>query len=61
MNREQFVGLLRHVLTFAGGFFVTKGLVDTDMLGELIGGLLSIIGVIWSIADKKTVVDTDKS
>jgi hypothetical protein len=61
MNRDQFVGLLRHVLTFAGGFFVTKGFVDTDMLAELIGGLLSIIGVIWSIADKKTVVDTDKS
>ncbi len=53
MNKEQVVGLLRHVFTFGGGFLVTNGLLDSEMLGELIGGLLSVIGVVWSIVDKK--------
>lgn len=53
MNKDQLIGLLRHVLTFGGGFLVTSNVLDDVMLSELIGGVVSIVGVVWSIADKR--------
>ena len=52
MKKEQILGIARHILTFAGGFFVVKGYIDEGMLSELIGGTLALAGTIWSIVDK---------
>lgn len=54
MSKEQVLGVIRHVLTFAGGFFVTKGLVDDGLLVELVGGIITVVGGIWSVIAKKT-------
>jgi len=53
MKKEQILGLVRHALTIVGGALVAKGYIEEDILGEAIGGILSIAGVIWSILDKK--------
>ena len=53
MNKEKVLGLLRHTLTFVGGILITKGLVDETMLAELVGGLITIIGGVWSVLNKK--------
>lgn len=53
MNKEQVLGLLRHVLTFAGGYIVTKGLIDESLYTELIGGVMALVGTVWSIVSKK--------
>lgn len=53
MNKEQVLGLLRHLLTFAGGFIVTKGLIDESLYTELVGGVLALVGTVWSIVSKK--------
>lgn len=50
---EKTLGIIRHVLTFAGGLFVTKGYVSDSLVEELIGGIVTIIGAIWSIKSKK--------
>lgn len=50
MNKEQTLGLVRHILTFVGGYVVAKGLVDDALVGELIGGIMTILGVAWSYA-----------
>lgn len=50
--------LIRHLLTAAGGFLVAKGLASTEQLTELVGAVVSIVGIGWSIkknnADKKS-------
>jgi hypothetical protein len=52
MNKEQILGIIRHALTFGGGFLVTKGWSDDSTNAELIGGLLAVIGAVWSIVSK---------
>lgn len=54
MTWEKIAGVARHLLTFAGGWLVTKGYVDAAMLDQLVGAALTIGGVVWSVAAKKT-------
>lgn len=53
MNRETILGLMRHVLTFAGGALAAQGWASEGELTELIGGLMTVIGAVWSIVDKR--------
>ena len=53
MKKYQVLGIIRHILTFAGGFVVAKGFADDALVQEAIGGLVTIIGAIWSITAKK--------
>ena len=50
--KEKVLGLLRHVLSIAGGILVAKGVIDDALLQEAIGGILSIVAVGWSIGSK---------
>jgi len=54
MNKEQILGLVRHILTFAGGLVVARGLASDELMSELIGGLMTVVGAGWSILSKKT-------
>ena len=51
-SKEQLLGIVRHSLTFIGGIFITKGLIDESMLNELMGGAIALTGAIWSIIEK---------
>lgn len=53
MNKEQIMGLIRHVLTFVGGIIVAKGLASDAMSSELIGGIMTVVGATWSVLSKK--------
>ena len=53
MNKEQVLGLVRHVLTFVGGILVAKGLASQAESIELVGALMTAIGGVWSILIKK--------
>ena len=53
MKKEQIFGLIRHTLTFIGGVLVIKGVVDEATFTEISGALLTLIGGIWSVLDKK--------
>jgi hypothetical protein len=52
MSKEKVLGIVRHILTFAGGIIVAKGFIQETATEELIGGLMTLMGVIWSIVDK---------
>jgi hypothetical protein len=54
MIKEQVLGIIRHVFTFVGGIVIAKGLIDESLYTELIGGVMTLIGSIWSIASKKS-------
>lgn len=51
--KEQVLGLIRHALTFAGGIVVAKGFIGEGVSEEIIGGVMTLIGAIWSVLDKK--------
>ena len=44
-----FKGMLRHVLTFVGGVLVSKGILSSDTLTELLGVITGGAGVVLSI------------
>jgi hypothetical protein len=52
MNKTQVLGILRHSLTFLGGLLVMRGIVDETTATEIIGGVITLVGTIWSIVDK---------
>ena len=52
MKKEQILGLIRHSLTFIGGIYVMRGLIQEQLAQEIVGGVLTAIGGIWSIIDK---------
>lgn len=53
LTKEQIIGIIRHGLTFVGGILVMKGLVDETTITEIVGGVMTLTGAIWSIVDKK--------
>ena len=53
MSKERILGIVRHTLTFVGGLLVMKGIVDEAMASEIIGGVMTLTGTIWSIFEKK--------
>jgi len=55
MTSKQVQGIIRHALTFIGGVLVTKGLIDEGVAAEITGGLMTLIGTIWSVIDKNKV------
>lgn len=46
-------GLLRHVLTMAGGYLVAKGYVAEGDVETVVGATLALGGVAWSAFDKR--------
>ena len=52
LTKEQLLGMVRHGITFIGGIFVTKGIMDDSMLTEVMGGAVTLAGAIWSIVAK---------
>jgi hypothetical protein len=53
LTKEQVLGIVRHTLTFVGGIVVMKGLVDNATVTEIIGGVMTLTGTIWSVIAKK--------
>ena len=56
MNPETILGVIRHILTFLGGFAIAKGYISADTLPGLVGAVITIVGVVWSAIDKKVVI-----
>lgn len=53
MTKDSILGLIRHILTFGGGFFVGEGLATTDELTTAVSAIVTLVGVVWSVIDKK--------
>lgn len=53
LTKEQSLGMVRHVLTLAGGWWIAKGAIDENTMTQLIGAAMTIIGFVWSYTDKK--------
>jgi hypothetical protein len=55
MKKEQVLGILRHVLTGVGVLAVSKGYADETTVMEIGGGIVALLGTLWSVfsPDKK--------
>ena len=50
---NEFMGLVRHVLTFGGGMLVANGgMTDVDMQSG-VAAVMTIAGLVWSWKSKK--------
>ena len=54
MNATIVSALARHILTAVAGGFMVKYNVDGATMDIIIGGLSALVGVGWSVFDKKT-------
>lgn len=52
MNWEQISSILRHILTFGGGFVVAKGWVSETVMTQIVGAIITIGGGIWAMVNK---------
>lgn len=52
LTKEQVIGIIRHSLTFVGGLLIMRGIVDEATLTEVTGGIITLVGTIWSIVEK---------
>ena len=53
MNQAAILGLVRHVLTFGGGFFVQQGWLSGDDATVAVSSIVALAGIVWSAIDKK--------
>lgn len=49
MNAEIIGGIVRHVLTAIGGYFVATGALDAGTMETAIGAVVTLVGVGWSV------------
>ena len=47
------MGIIRHVLTAAGGIAIATGYVTAGEVEVIVGAVVTLAGVAWSIWDKK--------
>jgi len=52
LTKDQFMGIVRHILTFVGGIFVIRGVVEEALIAEISGAIMTLTGAIWSILSK---------
>lgn len=55
---ESIKSIVRHGLSFGGGFLVAKGLVSVDQANELAGAVITVLGVVWSVWKNKKAAGT---
>ena len=53
MKKETTLGIIRHALTFLGGVLVMKGIIDAEVVAEISGAVMTLVGGVWSIWDKR--------
>jgi hypothetical protein len=53
MKQEQLFGLVRHALTFVGGILVAKGVISESISADVIGAIMTLVGIVWSALSNK--------
>ena len=49
---ETILGLVRHALTFGGGFLASKGIVEASQVEIAVGAIVTLVGIVWSALSK---------
>lgn len=52
MKIDIILGLVRHILTLVGGYYVARGKIDQSSVDTVIGAVSGLAGVVWSVQHK---------
>jgi hypothetical protein len=52
MNVLIVQAIVRHLLTAVGGGLVANGVVDSQSMEAITGGIIAVTGLAWSVYDK---------
>ena len=58
MTKDAILGLVRHLLTFGVGFLAAQGFASADEVNTAIAALVTLVGIAWSIIDKRSTQPT---
>jgi hypothetical protein len=50
--KAKILAVIRHTLTFAGGFLAMKGYADAEEIETISGAVIALVGGVWSIIEK---------
>lgn len=53
MSLDSILSVVRHILTFGGGFLVTNGTLGQSEMETAVGAIITLAGIAWGIFDKK--------
>lgn len=53
MKNNPFLGVLRHLLTFGGGYLVSSGSLSSGEADAVVGAVVTLAGFAWSIYEKR--------
>jgi hypothetical protein len=53
MSKEAILGVVRHILTFMGGFVAERGLASGEEVQTGVGAVVTLIGLVWSVLNKR--------
>lgn len=51
--KETILGVVRHILTAAGGYLSANGIATADDVNLIVGGVVAAVGVVWSVLQKR--------
>lgn len=57
MNAETIGGIVRHALTALGGYLVASGVLDPTQMETVVGAVVTVVGVVWSVWQKRQAAD----
>lgn len=55
------LGLIRHLLTIGGGFYINQGVMDNNDQETAIAAVITLIGVAWSVMVKMSAKQTQEA
>ena len=47
------LGIVRHILTFGGGFMTQAGIASDDQVTTGVSAIVTLVGLVWSVLNKK--------
>lgn len=58
MTKDKILGIVRHVLTFGGGYLAASGKLEPGEVETIVGAVITLIGAVWSFTAKKKPVES---
>lgn len=52
MTKESVLSILRHLLTFGGGFAANAGYATGDEITTGVSAVIALVGVVWGVVEK---------
>ena len=53
MNKDTILSIVRHLLTFGGGFAAAKFNLAAGDIEAVVASLLALVGVVWGVVEKR--------